>query len=105
MKTIYVGNLTFAATEQDVQELFEEVGPVESVKLITDRETGRARGFGFIEMEDDVAEQAIESLDGKEFQGRNLRVNMAKEKKPRRDNRFGGSRGGGGGGGSYNRGF
>jgi len=89
MKIIYVGNLSFSATEEEIQALFEQHGEVESVKLITDRETGRARGFGFVEMESG-ADEAIAALDGTEVGGRSLRVNEAKPREPR---------GGGGGGG------
>lgn len=86
MKQIYVGNLPYRSGEDDVRDLFSQYGEVISVKLITDRETGRPRGFGFVEMEDDAALNAIESLDGKEFEGRTLRVNEAKprENRPRR---------------------
>ncbi|CCO24802.1 RNA recognition motif domain-containing protein [Maridesulfovibrio hydrothermalis] len=85
-KNIYVGNLPWSASEEDVKVLFEEFGEVISVKLITDRETGRPRGFGFVEMEDDGAIKAIESLDGNDFGGRNLKVNEARprEERPRR---------------------
>ena len=89
MKSIYVGNLSFTATEEEIQELFEQHGAVTSVNLITDRETGRARGFGFVEMESG-ADEAIAALDGTEVGGRSLRVNEAKPREPR---------GGGGGGG------
>ncbi len=90
MKRIYVGNLPFSATEDEVRELFEVHGTVSAVDLINDRETGRPRGFGFVEMEDQEAEAAISALDGKELGGRTLRVNVAKER-------------GGGGGGDRNR--
>jgi len=82
MKIIYVGNLSFSATEEEIQALFEQYGEVESVKLITDRETGRARGFGFVEMESG-ADEAIAALDGTEVGGRSLRVNEAKPREPR----------------------
>ena len=92
---LYVGNLSFEVTDDDLQELFEPHGPVASAKVISDRETGRARGFGFVEMEQaEDAQKAIQSLDGQEFRGRNLKVNMAK---PRED------RSGGGGGGGRGR--
>ncbi len=78
VKTIYVGNLIYAATKEDVQELFSQFGEVFSVKLINDRESGRPKGFGFVEMEDDAALKAIEALDNKEFEGRTLRVNEAR---------------------------
>ena len=76
-KSIYVGNLPWAATEEQVQDLFAEYGKVLSVKLVSDRETGRARGFGFVEMEDGEAQAAIEALDNYSFGGRTLRVNEA----------------------------
>lgn len=72
---LYVGNLPFKATESEVEELFGQYGKVLSVKLITDRETGRPRGFGFVEMED--ASEAMSALDGHDLGGRNLRVNEA----------------------------
>jgi RNA recognition motif-containing protein len=77
-KNIYVGNLPWSSTEDEVRTAFEQYGEVQSVKLIEDRETGRARGFGFVEMDDAGALEAIENLDGKEFGGRNLKVNEAK---------------------------
>lgn len=83
---LYVGNLPFSATEERVRDLFAEQGEVHSVNLITDRETGRPRGFGFVEMEN--AEAAIKALDGVEFEGRQLKVNEARERT---------GRGGGGG--------
>lgn len=82
-KSIYVGNLPWAATEEQVQDLFAEYGKVLSVKLVSDRETGRARGFGFVEMEDGEAQAAIEALDNYSFGGRTLRVNEAKPRAPR----------------------
>ena len=82
-KSIYVGNLPWAATEEQVQDLFAEYGKVLSVKLVSDRETGRARGFGFVEMEDGEAQAAIEALDNYRFGGRTLRVNEAKPRAPR----------------------
>jgi RNA recognition motif-containing protein len=92
MKKLYVGNLPFSATDDEVNELFSQHGTVHSVALINDRETGRPRGFGFVEMDDDAATAAIQALDGHELGGRNLRVNEAQDR-PRR------SGGGGGGGG------
>jgi RNA recognition motif-containing protein len=92
-KNIYVGNLPFSVTEDELRELFERHGTVESCKVITDRDTGRARGFGFVEMNDDDAAKAMQALDGQEFGGRELRVNEARERR-------GGGGGGGGGGGS-----
>ena len=82
-KSIYVGNLPWSATEEQVQDLFSEYGNVLSVKLVSDRETGRARGFGFVEMEDGDADAAIEALDHVSFGGRTLRVNEAKPRAPR----------------------
>lgn len=82
MKTIYVGNINYQATEEDLKNVFSEYGEVTSVKIINDRETGRSKGFGFVEMESG-AEKAIEELDGKEFQGRRLRVNEARPRAPR----------------------
>jgi RNA recognition motif-containing protein len=80
---IYVGNLPFSATEEDVRQVFEEHGAVETVDLISDRETGRPRGFGFVEMSDEDARNAISALDGKEMDGRPLRVNEARPREPR----------------------
>lgn len=82
-KSIYVGNLPWSATEEQVQSLFAEYGPVVSVKLVSDRETGRARGFGFVEMDEPGATSAIEALDNANFGGRTLRVNEAKPRAPR----------------------
>jgi RNA recognition motif-containing protein len=82
MKTIYVGNINYQATEDDLRPLFAEYGEVISVKIINDRETGRSKGFGFVEMESG-ADAAIEDLDGKDFQGRRLRVNEARPRAPR----------------------
>lgn len=80
--SIYVGNLPWSATQDGVEALFAPYGEVVSVKLVSDRDTGRARGFGFVEMEDGDAANAIEALDGKEFEGRALRVNKAEPKRP-----------------------
>jgi len=79
-KSIYVGNLPFSASESEVTELFSSHGNVLNVSLPTDRETGRPRGFGFVEMEDGDAVNAIEALDGTNFGGRDLRVNEARER-------------------------
>ncbi len=86
MKTIYVGNLPFDATEDQVRQLFEQYGKVQSVKLVSDRETGRPRGFGFVEMEGADADSAIGALNGQQFGGRSLRINEARERSgaPRR---------------------
>jgi len=85
MTTIYVGNLAFDVTEQDVRALFERHGQVESVKLINDRETGKPRGFGFVDMPQAQAQGAIATLNGFTINGRALRVNQAQERpqKPR----------------------
>ena len=96
MKKLFVGNLPFTATEAQVRALFEKHGTVQSVSLINDRETGRPRGFGFVEISDEGLAPAIESLDGYELDGRALKVNQA-EDKPRsggsgRGNSRGGSR-------------
>jgi RNA recognition motif-containing protein len=80
VKTIYLGNLPFEASEDDVRELFNPHGEVANVSLITDRETGRPRGFGFVEMEPEAADRAIEALDGTDFGGRTLRVNEARDR-------------------------
>ena len=98
MKKIYVGNLPFSATEDDVKELFGQHGTVHSVALINDRETGRPSGFGFIEVDDEALSAMIQNLDGKEMDGRALRVNEAQDK-PRGGGGGGGYGGGGGGGG------
>lgn len=83
MTSIYVGNLPFSATEDEVREQFEQFGTVHSVKLISDRETGRPRGFGFVEMDGEAAQSAITGMNGKDMGGRPLRVNEAQERKPR----------------------
>jgi len=85
---LFVGNLPFSATEQSVRALFEPHGTIESIALINDRETGRPRGFGFIEMSSADASKAMQALNGKDFEGRALKVNEAQSKE----------RGGGGGG-------
>ena len=84
---MYVSNLSFHTTESDLRKLFEAFGQVSSTKVITDRETGRSRGFGFVEMEsNDEASQAMSKLNGKEIEGRNLSVSIARQKENRRDN-------------------
>ncbi len=83
---IYVGNLNFQSTESEIQELFAQYGQVDDVALITDRMTGRAKGFGFVEMPNgDEAQAAIAGLNGKNFGGRDLTVNEARPREPRRD--------------------
>ncbi|UZT98227.1 RNA-binding protein [Chryseobacterium fluminis] len=106
---IFVSNINYATKEYELHDLFAEFGDVTSAKIVTDRETGRSRGFGFVEMGDEEGTQAIEALNQKEFNGKTLNVSEAKprEEKPRRsfdNNRSGGgygnsSRGGNGGGG------
>ena len=97
MKKLYVGNLAWGVTDDDLQQLFAEYGSVSSAVVISDRETGRSRGFGFVELETG-AEEAIEALDGQDFQGRPLRVNEAQSKGGGGGGGRGGNRGGGGGG-------
>ena len=92
MKKIYVGNLPFSATETQVRTLFEKHGAVQTVSLVNDRETGRFRGFGFVEISDSGLTPALQALDGYEMDGRTLKVNEA-ENKPRNNN--GGSMSGG----------
>jgi len=83
---LYVGNLAFETTSADLQTLFAQAGTVENVNLIEDRETGRSRGFGFVEMPDSAAAKAaIQGLQGKELEGRTLTVNEAKPREPRRE--------------------
>ncbi|MGO9612150.1 MAG: RNA recognition motif domain-containing protein [Dissulfurispiraceae bacterium] len=105
-KKIYVGNISFSSTEGDLRELFAQFGEVESVKIITDAQTGRAKGFGFIEMStEEEAKKAIGTLNGTVFKERSLSVSEAKPQQPRdrgsfgRRGDFGGGRGGFGGGG------
>jgi RNA recognition motif-containing protein len=102
LKNIFVGNLTFDATESAVRGMFEVYGTVDRVNLVTDRDTGRARGFGFVEMGNDgEGEKAIAGLNGRDMNGRALNVNEAKPKENRASGGGGGGyRGGGGGGGN-----
>ena len=96
MKNIFVGNLSFGATEAAVRSMFETYGTVDRVNLVTDRDTGRARGFGFVEMSvSEEADRAIAGLNGRELDGRALSVNEARAK----EDRGGGFRSNGGGGG------
>ena len=86
---IYVGNMSYGTTEGSLEELFGQFGEVGSVKLITDRETGRSKGFAFVTMnDDDAANKAIEELNGKEYDGRTLRINEAKPKEDRPKREF-----------------
>ena len=95
---LYIGNLSFDTTQQDLEQLFGEVGTVESANLIEDRDTGRSRGFAFVEMSsDEEAQNAISQFNGKEVDGRELKVNEAK---PQERRAGGGGRGGYGGGGN-----
>jgi cold-inducible RNA-binding protein len=95
MKNIFVGNLSFGATEQSVRTLFEAHGAVDRVNIVTDRDSGQPRGFGFVEMGNDAeGDRAIAAINGKELDGRALNVNEARPKAE-------GARGGGGGGGGY----
>lgn len=96
-KNLYVGNLSFNTTADDLRDLFSEYGQVTSTQVISDRETGRSRGFGFVEMADG-AEAAVNAVNGTEFQGRTLTVNEARPREERSGG--GGGRGGYGGGGS-----
>ncbi|KOH46126.1 RNA recognition motif domain-containing protein [Sunxiuqinia dokdonensis] len=103
---IFVGNLNYSITEDDMREIFEEYGELTSVKLITDKFTGRSKGFGFVEMADaDEAKKAIEELNGAEVEGRSMVVNESIEKKRDNNRGGGGFRGGNnrGGGGGYGR--
>lgn len=96
--SIYIGNLSYEVREEDLKEIFAEYGSIKRVQLPIDRETGRVRGFAFVEMSSSAEEQsAIEALDGAEWMGRNLKVNLARPKEERSDY-SGGSRGGYGGG-------
>ncbi len=102
---LYVGNLNFKTTQESLEALFSNYGEVQEVALVTDRETGRPRGFAFVTMDDDGATKAVEALNGNEFEGRSLNVNEARPREPRSGGGGGGGgfggggRGGGGGGG------
>src|SRR4051812_43367772 len=103
MKNLFVGNMSFHTTEDELRSLFEPFGEITRLQIVTDRDTGRARGFAFVEMaNDEEAEKAIAALNGKEFGGRTLNVNEARPKPDRGFSRGGGS-GGGGGRGGYSR--
>jgi RNA recognition motif-containing protein len=104
MKNIFVGNLSYSATEATIRSLFEQYGPVDRVSIVTDRDTGQPRGFGFVEMSDgNAAEQAISALNGREVDGRAINVNEARPREERGGGGgggrggYGGGRGGGGG--------
>ena len=95
---LYVGNLSYNTTSSDLEQLFGQYGTVQSAEVISDRETGRSKGFGFVQMgSDQEAQAAIDAMNGQQHDGRNLTVNEAKPKEPR----YGGGYGGGGGGGGY----
>ncbi len=98
-KKIYVGNLSYQTTEHDLTTLFEQVGQVDSVNVITDRDTGRSKGFAFVEMNNEDADKAIAQFNGTEIDGRALTVNEARPREERSGGRggYGGNRGGGGG--------
>ncbi len=98
-RKLYVGNLPYSATEETLRETFSQCGSVDSVNMITDRDTGQSKGFGFVEMSrDSEAQKAIQELNGSTLDGREIKVNEAKPKAPRRGG--GGNRGGGYGGGN-----
>jgi RNA recognition motif-containing protein len=82
---IYVSNLTYNATDDDLRQLFASYGEVDTIRIITDRDTGQSRGFGFVEMPDSAAKAAIQGLQGKELGGRTLTVNEARPREPRRE--------------------
>ena len=98
MKKLYIGNLPWSATEADLRDLFSPFGEVLSAAVITDRDTGRSRGFGFVELDQEGAAKASAELDGRDFSGHALRVNEAQDKRRGGD---GGGGGGGGGGGRW----
>ena len=102
-KKLYVGNLAFQTTEEELNGIFSQFGAVESVTIITDRDTGRSKGFGFVVMEEADADKAIEQLNGSQLGGRNLTVNEARPMVKREFSDRGRGRGGGGGGGGRRR--
>ena len=87
-KKLYVGNLPFSSTEDDIRELFEQFGEVHSVRIITDRDSGRSKGFGFVEIDGDQVANAIATLNGTEYDGRTLKIDEAQERAPRRQKRW-----------------
>ena len=102
--SIYVGNLSYDVTQDDLSDVFSEYGTVKRVQLPTDRETGRPRGFGFVEMNSDTEEQkAIDALDGAEWMGRDIKVNKAKPREERNPGNSGGNRRSSGGYSPYNK--
>jgi cold-inducible RNA-binding protein len=97
-KKLYVGGLPYSTTEEGLRDLFSQAGTVESASVITDRASGRSKGFGFVEMStEEEAQKAIETLNGKDFEGRNITVNEARPQEARPPRSGGFSRGGGGG--------
>lgn len=101
-QNLFIGSLAYATTDDSLKAFFEQIGPVASARVITDRESGRSKGFGFVEFEnEDDNQKAVDQLDGKELDGRTISVGLArpKEDRPRRD--FGGNDRGGNGGGSF----
>lgn len=95
---LFVGSLAYSVTDEELEQFFAQAGTVASAKVIIDRDTGRSKGFGFVEMSsDEEAAEAIKQLNGKDLGGREIMVNEARPQEPRRDNR------GGGGGGGFNR--
>ena len=103
-KRLYIGGLAYQTTDEDLGSLFSEVGSVGSIRVIVDRDSGRSKGFGFVEMlTDEAAQDAIQRFDGITFQGRRLTVNEARPQEPRSSQGFGGARRGGGHGGYVGR--
>lgn len=94
-KKIYVGNLAYTLTEEGIKDIFSQFGEITDINLVIDRETNRSKGFAFIEFESQQSAQEALSMDGKEIEGRNLKVSMVKEQKGGRGSRSGGSRSGG----------
>ena len=88
-KKLYVGNISYSTTEDQLEDLFSQYGTVLNVNIVTDRYTNRSKGFGFVEMEeDDAAQAAISAINGNEIDGRELRVDEARERRPRQNNRY-----------------
>jgi RNA recognition motif-containing protein len=103
-QNLFVGSLAYATTDDSLKAFFETIGPVASAHVITDRDSGRSKGFGFVEFEDtSLNQKAVDELNGKELDGRAINVSIArpKEDRPRRDGDGGGYRGGNGGGNSF----
>lgn len=92
---IFIAGLSFSTTDAELSDLFQEYGEISSAKVITDRQTGRSKGYGFVEMDDSAATKAIEELNGAEFGGRTLAVSEAKPREPREERSFNNNRGGG----------